>query len=146
MRAFCFGENLILVSDKYMSIDALHKILNYLIAAVWIANGLFCKVLNLVPRHQQIVGRILGEEYAFAFTKLIGVSEILMAVWILSGFRKRLNAIAQMLIIAAMNTIEFIVVPDILLWGRLNSLFAFLFILLIGSNEFVLNKPKLQRT
>ncbi len=37
-----------------------NQILNYLIAAVWIANGLFCKVLNLVPRHQEIVARIIG--------------------------------------------------------------------------------------
>jgi hypothetical protein len=28
-----------------------YQLLNYLIAAVWLVNGLFCKVLNLVPRH-----------------------------------------------------------------------------------------------
>jgi uncharacterized membrane protein YkgB len=120
--------------------NALHKTATLLIAAVWLANGLFCKVLNLVPRHQEIVGRILGEDHAYLFTKLIGISEILMAVWILTGIAKRLNAITQMLIIATMNTIEFIIVPDILLWGRLNALFAFLFIVLIGVNEFIWNK------
>jgi hypothetical protein len=59
-----------------------------------------------------------------------------MAVWILSGTRRRLNAITQMIIIATMNTLEFILVPDLLLWGRFNALFAFLFILLIFYNEF----------
>ncbi|MES2731339.1 MAG: DoxX-like family protein [Bacteroidota bacterium] len=68
-----------------MQTKAIHKILTYLIAAVWLANGLFCKVLNLVPRHQLIVGRILGEEHAGLLIKVISVSEIMMAVWIVSG-------------------------------------------------------------
>jgi len=50
----------------------IHKILNLAIAAIWIVNGLFCKVLNLVPRHQQIVARILGSEYSRLFTIVIG--------------------------------------------------------------------------
>ncbi len=33
----------------------LHNFLSILIAAVWLVNGLVCKVLNLVPRHEQIV-------------------------------------------------------------------------------------------
>ncbi len=116
------------------------KILTYLIAVVWFANGLFCKVLNLVPRHEQIVARILGSEYAGIFTKAIGVSEILMAVWILSRIKTRLNTVTQILIVAAMNILEFILAPDLLLWGKFNSIFAFIFIVFIYFNEFVLNK------
>lgn len=41
----------------------IHRILTYLIAAVSLINGLFCKVLNLVPRHRQIVAEILGEDH-----------------------------------------------------------------------------------
>ena len=117
-----------------------HKLINYLIAAVWIANGLFCKVLNLVPRHQQIVARILGNDHSRLFTLLIGLSETLMAIWIISGIRTRLNAVTQIIVIATMNSLEFFLVPDLLLWGRFNALFAFLFILLIFYNEFSLNK------
>lgn len=113
-----------------------NKLLTYLIAAVWIANGLFCKVLNLVPRHRQIVARIIGSEHTTVLTKAIGCAEIAMALWILSGFRSRLNAITQVLVIATMNTLEFILAPDLLLWGRFNALYAFLFILLILFNEF----------
>jgi len=112
------------------------QFLNYFIAAVWIINGLFCKVLNFVPRHQEIVASILGNDHARLLTIVIGFSEIAMAVWILSGIRRRLNAIAQIIVIAAMNALEFILVPDLLLWGRLNALFAILFILLIFYNEF----------
>ena len=113
-----------------------NQLLNYFIAAVWIINGLFCKVLNLVPRHQEIVARILGNEHARLLTIAIGISEIAMAVWILSGIKRRLSAITQILVIAIMNMLEFILVPDLLLWGRFNALFAFLFILLIFYNEF----------
>jgi uncharacterized membrane protein YphA (DoxX/SURF4 family) len=117
-----------------------HKVLNYLIVLVWIANGLFCKVLNLVPRHQEIVSRILGADYARILTILIGISEIFMAVWILSKIKTRLSALAQIAIVAIMNILEFILVPDLLLWGKLNSFFAWLFILLVYYNEFYLNR------
>lgn len=120
-----------------------HQILTYLIAAVWLINGLICKVLNIVPRHQEIVANILGYDHARLWTILIGFSELLMAIWILSGFMARLNAITQILVIITMNTLEFYLVPDLLLWGKLNSLWAFLFILLIFFNQFQLNK-KLQ--
>ena len=122
-----------------------NQFLNYLIAAVWIANGLFCKVLNLVPRHQEIVARIIGNAHAGVLTKAIGLSEMAMAVWILSGIRTKLNALTQVVVIATMNSLEFILAPDLLLWGRFNALFAFLFILVILYNEFYLrNRPTLQ--
>ena len=123
----------------------INKLLNYLIAAVWLVNGLFCKVLNGVPRHQEIVARVLGNEHAALLTRLIGLAEIAMAVWIVSCYRPRLNAIMQIMVIAIMNILEFILVPDLLLWGRFNILFAFLFMLLIGYNEYFLrHKPTQQ--
>lgn len=123
----------------------IYKILTYCIATVWIANGLFCKVLNLVPRHEEIVARILGHEYSRPLTIIIGLSEIIMAVWILSGYRTTLNAIAQITVVATMNTLEFILVPDLLLWGKLNSLFASFFILVVYLNEFFFNKKTTQK-
>lgn len=117
------------------------KIINYFIAAVWLANGLFCKILNLVPRHQEIVAVILGQQHSRLLTIAIGISEVLMAVWILSGIKSRLNAIFQIAVIAVMNTLEFFLVPGLLLWGRFNAVFALLLILLIYYNEFHL-KPK----
>ncbi len=112
------------------------RIINYLIAAVWLINGLFCKVLGLVPRHQQIVQRILGADHSNLFTFLIGLSEIIMAAWILSEYKSRLNAVIQVCVIACMNIIEAIVASDLLLWGRWNGLFAFLFIVIIIINNF----------
>ena len=123
-----------------MTSRKIHILLNCCIASIWLANGLFCKVLNLVPRHQQIVARVLGENHSGAFTLLIGVSEIIMAMWILSNIKARLNTIAQIIIIAVMNTLEFILAPDLLLWGKLNSVFALIFIIVIYFNEFRFNK------
>lgn len=127
-----------------MNNKSAHKLLSFCIAAIWIVNGLFCKVLNLVPRHELIVAKILGNEHARLLTIIIGFSEILIAIWILSNFRSRLNAIIQILIIATMNTLEFILVPDMLLWGKVNAIFAFILILVIYFNEFYLNKKSAQ--
>jgi hypothetical protein len=118
----------------------INNILTYLIAATWLINGLVCKVMNLVPRHQLIVARFFGNGYAPLLTKIIGASEILMAFWILSRIKPKLNAVIQILVIAIMNMLEFLFAPDLLLWGRLNLFFAFLLILVIYYNEFVLNK------
>jgi DoxX-like family len=129
---------------KTMTNKTIHKLLTYLIATVWIVNGLFCKVLNLVPRHQEIVSRILGADYSRILTILIGLSEIFMAIWVLSKMKTQLNAIVQIAIVATMNILEFFLVPDLLLWGKLNSLFAFVFIIVVYFNEFYLNKKLTQ--
>ncbi len=121
-------------------IAPLHKTLTLLIATVWLVNGLICKVLNLVPRHQEIVASILGEEYARPLTILIGISEIIMALWILSRFKPKWSAITQIIVVATMNMLEFILVPHLLLWGRFNALFALLFILIVYYNEFILKQ------
>lgn len=122
-----------------------NKFPTYLIALVWLINGLICKVFNLVPRHQEIVGRILSEEYSRPLTFAIGIAEIGVAIWVLSGFKSRLNAIFQILVVITMNILEFILVPDLLLWGKFNALFAFLFVLIIFFNEYYLkNKVKPQ--
>ena len=118
----------------------MHKTLNYLISLVWLINGLFCKVLNLVPRHQEIVETILHLENGRPLTIAIGLAETLMAVWIVSGYRSKLNAIIQIIVIATMNILEAIYAPQLLLWGKWNGLFAFLFILVIYANQFHLKK------
>ena len=124
----------------------IHRILNYIIVAVWIVNGVFCKLLNLVPRHQQIVARILGDKYAVAFTKFIGVSELLMAIWIISSIKTRFCAISQIAIVLAMNIIELFLAPDLLLFGKINFLIALLFVSVVYYNEFVLNKNLVQQS
>ena len=134
------SERTLKVLDIQMMLARKQQLIRWLIALVWLINGLVCKVMNLVPRHQEIVSRILGNENTRITTLIIGILETAMAVWIISGLRSKLNAMLQIFIIFTMNLIEFIKVPDLLLWGRWNALFAFLFILVIYYNEFKLNK------
>ena len=93
-------------------------------------------MLHLVPRHEAIVARILGPEYAAPLTRLIGLAEIGMAVWVLSGRWVRLNAAAQVALVLVMNALECWLAPDLLLWGRLNLVFAVLFSVLVYSYGF----------
>jgi len=104
-------------------------------AMVWLINGLLCKVMHMVPRHELIVARILGPKHAALLTILIGISEILLAIWILSGIYRRLNAWTQIFLIFIMNMLEYFVTPDLLLWGKYNAVFAGIFILIIYTNE-----------
>lgn len=114
--------------------------MTYFIAAVWFINGFFCKVLNLVPRHQEIVYHITKYEAARKLTVLIGVSEVLMAFWVASQFKSKLNAGIQIFVVLLMNVIEFTKVPELLLWGKVNFVFALCLVAAIYYNEFILKK------
>ncbi len=118
----------------------LRSLLTFSISLVWLINGLYCKLLNGVPRHQQIVGRILGASYARELTQLIGGLECLLFFWIISRFQSRFCALFQIIVIASMNLIEFFLAPDLLLFGYLNAFFAFLLMVVIYYNEFVLGR------
>jgi hypothetical protein len=129
-----------------MNTRKLHSVLTYFIAGVWLINGLFCKVLGLVPRHELIVGRILGDAYAHPLTIIIGISEIIMALWVASGRWSRINSILQIMVVSGMNILEFFLVPDLLLWGKYNSLFAMVFILIVYYNEFQISHQSIHHS
>jgi hypothetical protein len=112
-------------------------IFTYLIASVWLVNGLICKVFNLVPRHRAIVARILGQRHARERTIVIGLLEIAMAAWIVAGIEPALCTRTQIGLVLCMNIIEFLRAPDLLLWGRWNAFFAFLFVFSIYYHAFL---------
>ncbi|HMQ78012.1 MAG TPA: DoxX-like family protein [Ignavibacteria bacterium] len=120
---------------------AFHKILTILISLVWLINGLYAKVLGFVPRHQEIVARILGNDISFLAVKVIGALEICMFIWVISRKFSRLAAVMQIIIVMTMNVMEFILVPDLLLFGRMNIIIALVFVCVVYVNEFIL-KPK----
>jgi DoxX-like protein len=110
--------------------------LRVFIAFVWIANGLGAKIIGLVPRHEQIVARILGEGRAEILTPAIGGGELLLCAWFLSGKWHRANVLLQMGLVATMNAIEFAIASDLLLWGPWNAAFAAGFIAILYTYEF----------
>ena len=111
--------------------------ITYFIALVWFLNGAIAKVTGFVPRHQQIVERILGSVYKRPITIAIGIAEIGMCIWVLSGILPQLNALTQIAIILLMNIIEQYVCPDLLLWRRWNLLFAVAFCCITYYNTFI---------
>jgi hypothetical protein len=122
-----------------MQKHTVQHLLRYGIALVWLINGLLCKVLHLVPRHKAIVARILGPAYAGPLTRLIGVAEIVMALWVLSGRWVKLNVATQIALVLVMNVLEFLLAVDLLLWHEFNLVFAGLFGLLLYYYGFKLH-------
>jgi hypothetical protein len=82
---------------------------------VWFVFGTIIKVLNLVPRHREIVAAILGNESAPLITTLIGLAETIVGLWMLSGFLPRSCAVTQTITIASMNALELIYAQSLLL-------------------------------
>ncbi|MTB50225.1 DoxX-like family protein [Lewinella sp. W8] len=115
---------------------------NFAIALVWLLNGLLAKVMGLVPRHEAIVGEILGSTYSRELTLLIGLGEMALAGWIVVGKFPKQTAIGQIIIILSMNALETLLAPEWLLWGRWNFLFALIFCGFIYLEAFYLRKSQ----
>lgn len=113
----------------------LNRTVTVMIGFVWLVNGLMCKVLGIVPRHEAIVARILGVDYAHHLTIMIGLSEMVMAFWVWSGKWKRLNVWAQISLVATMNILESIIAHDLLLWSKWNLVWAGFFISIVYFNH-----------
>ena len=67
---------------------------------------LAAKVLNLVPRHTAIVAAILGDAHARPLTLAIGLSEVALGVWILTGRRRRATAWLQITLVVTFSSIK----------------------------------------
>lgn len=124
-----------------MSRRTIHRTTTLLLAAVWIGFGLYAKVLDQVPRHEEIVARILGPAFAAPITHAIGGLEVGLGLWVASAYRGRLCAVVQMALVATMNALELWLAPDLLLWGALNGIAAAALVGVIYVNEWVLGEP-----
>jgi len=83
------------------------------VALVWLYQGLWCKLLGRCPGHQAIVQAVPGLAGRTGAIVLAGLGalEVGLAVWVLSGWRPRLAAAAQTLLLVGMN-------GGGLLWGQ----------------------------
>jgi DoxX-like family len=89
------------------------------IAIVWLVFGFVFKILNKLPRHREIVARVLGARWAAPVTILVGVGECGLGLWMLSG-RFLVPCVAlQTAAILTMNVLEIRRARDLLLtpWG-----------------------------
>ncbi len=76
------------------------------VMAVWLYEGLWCKLLGREPRQLQVVKTVawFPAGGAAAFLKALGAVEVLIAGWALSGIAPMACAIAQTVLLVALNT------------------------------------------
>ena len=75
------------------------------VALVWLYNGLWCKLLGQSPGHREIVASA-AEPLGLPTTAvlwLIGLAEVLIALWTLSGHSARWCALVQTVLLVSMN-------------------------------------------
>lgn len=85
------------------------------IASVWLTHGLLCKLLGAVPRHQLIVARVVGEPLSGPVIYTVGIIEVALAVWVISGRYPKSCAAVQTGLIASMNVFELKLAADLLI-------------------------------
>src|SRR5688572_19122912 len=103
------------VMDSFFRPDAFYVFAQILIGAVWIFHGLYSKLLNGIPRHRLIVGKVLGSANAGIATRTIGVLEVLLGVWVLTGWQPVACAVVQTTALVAMNTLEIVMAAELLI-------------------------------
>ncbi len=85
------------------------------IALVWLSSGLVFKALGAVPRHRQIVVRVVGAKRAGLVLWLVALGEIGLGAWMLVGRFLVVCLALQTACLAAMNTLELRHARDLLL-------------------------------
>ncbi len=77
----------------------------FAVAAVWVYEGVWAKVLDREPRQRRILAAFpgVGERRARRATLALGILEAAAAPWVLAGRAPRATALAQTAVIAAMG-------------------------------------------
>jgi DoxX-like protein len=83
------------------------------VAAVWLYEGLWCKILGRAPVQVDVVTAVprLGPLFGTQFLKALGVVEIALAIWVMTGIAPGMCAIAQTLLLVGLNV-------NGLIWAR----------------------------
>lgn len=83
------------------------------VAAVWLYEGLWCKILGRVPSQVQVVTAVprLGLQFGHPFLKALGLAEVALAVWVMSGMAPGICAVTQTALLIILNV-------NGLLWAR----------------------------
>ena len=75
------------------------------VAAVWLYEGLWCKLLRGQPHEFEVVAAVpgYGPRFGALFLRTLGVVEVAVALWTLSAFSPVLCAAVQTLLLVALN-------------------------------------------
>ena len=98
--------------DLALALPAL-TVMRAAVAAVWLYEGLWNKVFGRAQREAQVVAAVprLGPLFGAAFLKVLGVTEVLLAVWVMTGILPGVCAVVQALLLIVLNV-------NGLLWAR----------------------------
>src|SRR4051812_24243213 len=92
-----------------------HVLAQIVIGSVWVFHGLYSKILDGIPRHRLIVGKILGPAHATILTKAIGLLELSLGFWVFTGWRATVCAAVQTGAIVIMNSLEILLARALLI-------------------------------
>jgi len=83
------------------------------VAAVWLYEGLWCKILGRVRSQVEVVTAVprLGPLLGKPFLKGLGVVEVALAIWVLTGIAPGTCAVAQTALLVVLNA-------NGLIWAR----------------------------
>ena len=88
-------------------------LLHCAVAAVWLYEGAWCKLLNGEPRQKEVVAAVpyAGPRLAGSFLKIVGSVEVCVAVWVLTRVAPVACALVQTALLIGLNTAG-------LIWAR----------------------------
>jgi uncharacterized membrane protein YphA (DoxX/SURF4 family) len=88
-------------------------VVRFAVAAVWLYEGLWCKLLGGEPHQIQVVQAVpsYGPCAGALFLKALGVGEVALGIWAFTGFAPVLCAVAQTILLVSLNTCD-------LIWAR----------------------------
>jgi hypothetical protein len=95
--------------------ERIHLVAQIGIGSVWIFHGLYSKILNGIPRHRLIVGKILGTRRAAIATRIIGLLEVLLGVWAIANWQPVWCASVQTAALIVMNSLEIMLARELLI-------------------------------
>jgi uncharacterized membrane protein YphA (DoxX/SURF4 family) len=83
------------------------------VAAVWLYEGLWCKLLRGEPRELEVVKAVprYGARFGVPFLMALGAVEVAIGLWVLSGAAPFLCALAQTVLLVSLNV-------NGLIWSR----------------------------
>jgi hypothetical protein len=83
-----------------------HLLIRGAVAAVWLYEGVFCKLLGRGPGQLEVVEAVplFGPRRARHFLFLLGIVETALGIWVLSGWAAGLCVLAQTMLLVGMNT------------------------------------------
>lgn len=108
------------------------------VAAVWLYEGLWCKLLRGEPREFEVVKAVprYGLRFGVPFLMTLGAVEVTLALWVLSGAAPLFCVIAQTVLLVSLNANGLIWARDVIHdpRGMIVKNFAFLILAWVSAS------------